>query len=135
MYKYKNEHNRQQANDWLWNTISNNLPLGLKPIGAVSSTHLRLVVIELLHRKSFSEWVGQILLSVDLLKVDVTSIHNFSDEMVAVQNMLHPLVCLRFLRLSNGSRAVTVEQNWTNKRGCLLLLGLILMITKHLKGY
>ena len=117
MYIYKNEHNRQQTDDWLWYTISNNLPLGLKPIDAVSNTHLWFVVVELLHCNGFSEWVGQVLLSVDLLKVDITSIHNFLDEMVAAQNMLHPLVCLGFLRLSNGSRAVTVEQNWTNKGG------------------
>ena len=123
MYKYKNEHNRQQTDDWLWDTIPNNLPLGLKPIDAVSNTHLRLEVVELLHRNGFSEWVSQILLPIDLLKVDVTSIHYFSDEMVAVQNMLRLLVCLRFLRLSNGSRAVTVEQNWTNKEGCYSELG------------
>ena len=92
--------------------------LGLKPIGAVSNTHLRLVVIELLHHNGFSEWVSQVLLFVDLLKIGVTSIHNFPDEMVAAQNMLRPLVCLWFLRLSNGSRAVTLEQNWTNKGGC-----------------
>ena len=78
------EHNRQQADDWLWDTIPNNLPLGLKPIGAVSNTHLRLVVVELLHRNGFSEWVGQVFLPVNLLKDDVTSIHDFSDEMVAV---------------------------------------------------
>ena len=23
MYKYKNEHNRQEADDWLWDTIPN----------------------------------------------------------------------------------------------------------------
>ena len=23
MYKYKNEHNRQQTDDWLWDTIPN----------------------------------------------------------------------------------------------------------------
>ena len=77
MYKYKNEHNHQQADDWLWDTIPNNLPLGLKPIGAVSNTHLRLVVVELLHRNGFSEWVSQVLLPIDLLKIDITSIHNF----------------------------------------------------------
>ena len=88
------EHNLQQAYDWLWDTIPNNLPLGLKPIGAVSNIHLRLVVVELLHRNGFSEWVGQVLLPVDLLKVDITSIHDLLDEMVAVQNMLRPLVCL-----------------------------------------
>ena len=123
MYIYKSEHNRQQADDWVWDTIPNNLPLGLKPIGAVSNTHLRLVVVELLHRNGFSEWVSQVLLLVNLLKIDVTSIHNFLDEMVAAQNMLRPLVCLGFLRLSNGSRAVTVEQNWTNKGGCHSKLG------------
>ena len=85
---------------------------------AVSNTHLRLVVVELLHRNGFSEWVSQVLLPIDLLKIDVTSIHNFPDEMVAAQNMLRPLVCLRFLRLSNGSRVVTREQNWTNKGEC-----------------
>ena len=77
------EHNRQQTDDWLWNTILNNLSLGLKPIGAVSNTHLRLVVVELLHCNGFSEWVSQVLLPVDLLKIDVTSIYNFPDEMVA----------------------------------------------------
>ena len=66
MYKYKNEHNRQQADDWLWDTILNNFLLGLKPIVAVSNTHLRLVVVELLHRNGFSEWVSQILLSVTM---------------------------------------------------------------------
>ena len=74
----KKEHNRQQADDWLWDTIPNNLLLGLKPIGAVSNTHLRLIVVELLHRNGFSEWVSQVLLPVDLLKIDVTSIYNFS---------------------------------------------------------
>ena len=70
MYIYKKEHNRQQADDWLWDTISNNLPLGLKPISAVSNTYLWLVVVELLHRNGFSEWVSQVLFLVDLLKVD-----------------------------------------------------------------
>ena len=97
---------------------SQHFPLGLKPIGAVSNTHLRLEVVELLHRNGFSEWVGQVLLFIDLLKVDVTSIHDFLDEMVTMQNMLCPLLCLQFLCLSNGSKAVTVEQNWTNKEGC-----------------
>ena len=55
MYIYKNEHNHQQGDDWLWDTIPNNLPLGLKPISAVSNTHLRLLVIELLHCNGFSE--------------------------------------------------------------------------------
>ena len=81
------------------------------------------MVVELLHRNGFSEWIDQVLLSVDLQKVDVTSIHNFLDEMVAAQNMLRPLVCLRLLHLSNGSRAITVKQNWTNKGGCYSKLG------------
>ena len=84
MYIYKNEHNRQQADDWLWDTIPNNLPLGLKSIGTVSNIHLRLEVVELVHRNGFSEWVSQVLLSVDLLKVDVTSIHDLLDQVEAV---------------------------------------------------
>ena len=123
MYIYKNEHNRQQADDWLWDTIPNNLPLGLKPIGAVSNTHLRLVVIKLVHRNGFSEWVDQILLPVDLLKVDVTSIHDLPDQVEAVQNMLRPLVCFGFLRLSYGTSAVVVEQDLTIEGGCYSKFG------------
>ena len=49
------EHNHQQVDDWLWDTIPNNLPLDLKPIGGVSNIHLRFEVVELLHRNGFSE--------------------------------------------------------------------------------
>ena len=91
-------------------TTINRLMIGFRILfPTVSNTHLRLEVIELLHRNGFSEWVGQVLFSVDLLKVNVTSIHDFSDKMVVAQNIFRPLVCLRFFRLSNGSRAVTVE--------------------------
>ena len=38
--------------------ISQQLPLVLKPLGTVSNTHLRLVVVELLYRQGFSEGVG-----------------------------------------------------------------------------
>ena len=86
--------------------IFQQLPLILKPLGTVSNTHLRLVVVELLYRQGFSEGVGQILLSVDLLKVDITSIHDLLDQVKAVQNILHLLVCFGFLRLSYGTSAV-----------------------------
>ena len=89
--------------------ISNNLSLGLKLIGAIFNTYLRFEVVELLHPNSFSEWIDQVLLLVNLLKVDVTSIDNLPHKIVAMQNMLHLLACFQFLRLSNGSRAIVVE--------------------------
>ena len=119
MYNVKLLH----ANCWLLGHISQQLPLGLKPISTVSYTHLQFTIIELGYRYGLGHGVGYVLLSIDLLKVDVTSIHNFLDEMVAVQNMLRPLVCFGFLRLSNGFRAITIEQNWTNKGGCYSELG------------
>ena len=63
--------------------IFQQLPLVLKPLGTVSNTHLRLVVVELLYRQGFSEGVGQVFLSIDLLKVDVTSIHDLPDQVEA----------------------------------------------------
>ena len=69
------------------------------------------MVVELLYCQNFSEGVGWVLLSINRLKVDVTSIHDLSDLMEAVQNMLHPLVCFGFLHLSYGTSAIAVEQN------------------------
>ena len=40
------------------------------------------MIFELLYRKDFSEWVDQILLSVDLLRIDIISIHDLSDKIV-----------------------------------------------------
>ena len=68
--------------------IFQQLPLVLKPLSTVSNTHLRLVVVELLYRQGFSEGVSQVLLSVDLLKIDVTSIHDLSDQVEAMQDVL-----------------------------------------------
>ena len=42
------------------------------------------MIFELLDTKGFSKWVGQILFSIDLLKLDVTSIYDLSDYVVAV---------------------------------------------------
>ena len=52
------------------------------------------MIIELLDSKDFSKWVGQVLLSVDLLKVDVTLIYDLLDKVVAVQNMLSTVMRL-----------------------------------------
>ena len=98
--------------------IFQQLPLVVKSLGTVSNTHLRLVVVELLYRQDFSEGVSQVLLSIDLLKVDVTSIHDFSDQVEAMQNVLRLLVCFGFFRLSYGTSAVAVEQDWTIEGGC-----------------
>ena len=74
----------------------------------ISNSHLRLVVVELLYYQGFSERGGQVLLFVDLLKIDVTSIHNLSDQVEATQNVLRLLVCFGFLHLSYGTSAVIV---------------------------
>ena len=76
------------------------------------------MIVELLYRQDFSEGVGQVLLSVDLLKVDVTLIHDLPDQVEATQNVLRPLVCFGFLCLSYGTSAITVEQDWTIEGGC-----------------
>ena len=76
------------------------------------------MVVELLYCQGFSERVGQILLSIDLLKVDIISIHDLSDQMEAMQNVLRPLVCFGFLHLSYGTSAVAVKQDQTIERGC-----------------
>ena len=98
--------------------IFQQLSLVLKSLGTVSNTHLRLVVVELLYCQGFSKGVGQVLLFIDLLKVNVTSIHDLPDQVEAMQNVLHPLVCFEFLRLSYGTSAVTIEQDRTIEGGC-----------------
>ena len=52
--------------DWLWDTISNKLPLVLKPIRTVLNTHLLFISIEFFNSDSFSKRVSQILLFIDL---------------------------------------------------------------------
>ena len=116
MYKY--EHTRQQTDDRLQNIIFNKLSLGLKSIGTVSYTHLRLVIIELLDFESSSKWIGLVLIFIDLLNVDVTSIHNLSDKIIAIQNILDTLMGLQLLGLSNGYSTVTVQQDRAINREC-----------------
>ena len=45
---------------------------------------------------------------IDLLKVNITSIHDLPNEMVVVQNMLGALMGLQLLGLSNGSSVIIV---------------------------
>ena len=78
------------------------------------------MVVELLYCQSFSEGVGQVLLSIDLLKVDVTSIHDLPDQVEATQDVLRPLMCFGFLCLSYGTNAVAVEQDRTIEGGATL---------------
>ena len=42
------------------------------------------MIFELFDTEGFSKWVGQILFFVDLRKLDVTSIHDLSDQVVAM---------------------------------------------------
>ena len=66
------------------------------------------MIIELLDFESFSKWVGQILPPVDLLKVNIISIHDLLDKVIMVQNMFGALMGSRLLSLSNGSSIVAV---------------------------
>ena len=52
------------------------------------------------------------------MKVDVTSIHDLSDQVEAAQDVLRPLMCFGFLHLSYGTSAVAVEQDRTIEGGC-----------------
>ena len=64
--------------------------------------------VDLFDTEDFSKWVSQIFLSIDLLKINVTSIYNLSNKVKAMQNMLDSLVRLRFFRLNHGFSAGAV---------------------------
>ena len=99
MYNVKLLH----ANCWLLGHISQQLPLGLKQISTVSYTHLQFTIIELGYRYGLGHGVGYVLLSIDLLKVDIISNHDFSYQVISAQNVLGPLMRLWFFRLSDGT--------------------------------
>ena len=73
----------------------------------VSYTHLPTVVVELFDIDDFSEGVSQIFLSINLLKINITSINDLSHKVIAAQYAFGPMVRLWLLGLSNGSRDVT----------------------------
>ena len=50
------------------------------------------MIFELLNTEDFNKWVSQILLSIDLLKLDVISIHDLPDQVVVAQYMLGALM-------------------------------------------
>ena len=52
--------------DWLWDTIPNKLSLVLKPIRAISNTHLPFISVEFFNSDSFSKRVSRIFLSINL---------------------------------------------------------------------
>ena len=62
--------------------IFQQLLLGLKPIRSISNIHLPFEIIELIKSDCSSQWIGQVLLSVDLSKINFTSI--FLDKMIAI---------------------------------------------------
>ena len=49
------------------------------------------MIIELFDSKSFRKWVGQVLLSVDLLKFDIISFYDLSYKVIPAQNILKVL--------------------------------------------
>ena len=66
-------------------------------------------VVELFDTEGFSEGVSQILLSINLLKINVTSINDLSHKVIAMKYVLGPMMRLWLLGLSNGSCAVTIQ--------------------------
>ena len=76
------------------------------------------MIIKLFETEGFSEWVSQVLLFIDFLKLNITSIHDLSDQVVAAQYMLGALIGLWFLHLNNGVNAVVVQQDRTIDGGC-----------------
>ena len=78
---------------------------------SISYTHLSLTINEPFDLESVSEGVDYVLLSINLLKLDVTSIHDLTYKVIAMQNMLGALVWLCSFRLSYGSSAVIIQQN------------------------
>ena len=79
------EHNHLQPR---WLALEHNfqqLPLELKPIKLVSNTHLSFVIIELFKFDCSNQWVSQVLLLIDLPKVDFISI--LSNKVIAMQKL------------------------------------------------
>ena len=79
----------------------------------VSNTHFPSVIIEFLDTEGFSQRVSHVLLSIDILKVDVTSINDLSYKVIASQDVLGPMMRFWLLGLSYGSRAVTIQEHRT----------------------
>ena len=73
------------------------------------------MIIKFFDLKSFSEGVGYVLLSIDLLKFDITSIYDLSYKVITMQNMFGMLVWLWFFYLGYGSSVVTIQQSRTIK--------------------
>ena len=82
------------------------LSLILKPIKIVSNTHFPFTIVKLFDSEGFSESVDQILLFIDLYKIDVASFHDLSYDMVVPQNVLGVVIRPRLLSLSNGSNII-----------------------------
>ena len=50
------------------------------------------MIIELFDLESFSEQISYVLLSIDVLKLDVTLIHDLTYDVIAAQNVFGMLV-------------------------------------------
>ena len=87
---------------------SQQLSLGLKPIRIVSNTHSPFTKVKLFDSEGFGKSFGHIFFSIDLHKIDVASLHDLLDEVVASQNVLGAMMSSRLFRLSNGASTVIV---------------------------
>ena len=103
------EHNHLQPRWLALGQIFQQLSLWLKPIRSVSITHLSFVIIELFRSDCSSQWIGQVVLSIDLFKVDFISI--LSNKVIAIQKVFDSQMEHQFFSLSYGSSsAVNIEE-------------------------
>ena len=66
------------------------------------------MIVELFDPKSFNEGVDQIFFFVNLFQLDIISIHDFMDKMIASQNAFGSVVWLGLLCLRYGSSTITI---------------------------
>ena len=66
------------------------------------------MIIELVDPKSFSEGVGQILFLINLFQLDIISIHDFMDKMIASHNVFGSVVWLGLFYLHYDSSTITI---------------------------
>ena len=100
----------QCQNTWLplgHITYTNNLPLALEPITAVSQTHLLKMSIKLHMSKHFSQWISDIVNWSYLSDDHIALANKLSDNIINPFYVFGFLVRPRFLCQSNGSIAVT----------------------------
>ena len=92
--------------------IFQQLSLGLKSVNRYQ-THLLFEIIELIRSDCSSQWVSQVLLLVDLSKVDFILI--LSNKVIAMQKVFDSQMEHWFFSLSYGSNATVNTERLNNQ--------------------